>query len=57
MIDTIIEDFPQHRIIIGGDLNTELRGITVFDEMWFNLMKKWNLKKCDDLTMNKDTCG
>ena len=40
MIDTIIEHFPQHSIIIGGDMNTEFTGVSPSDKMWKELMTK-----------------
>ena len=48
MIDTIIEHFPQHSIIIGGDMNTEFKGVSPFDTMWKDLMTKYRLASCDN---------
>ena len=31
MIELLIDDFPNHLVVIGGDLNTELKGESPFD--------------------------
>ena len=49
MIETIIEQHPNHSILIGGDLNTELANALPFDSHWFELMRKFNLASCDHL--------
>ena len=49
MIETIIEQHPNHSIIIGGDFNTELNNVSPFDSYWSELMKKFNLSSCDHL--------
>ena len=33
MIEMIIEDHPQHLVVIGGDINCELNGHSPFDEL------------------------
>jgi hypothetical protein len=33
MIENILDDFPNHHVIIGGDLNTELDGSSPFDPL------------------------
>ena len=37
MIEVIIESHPNHLIIIGGDLNTPLRGDSPYDALWNNV--------------------
>ena len=47
MIKLLIEDHPQHQVIIGGDLNTELRDESPFDILWKQLMTKYQFTYCD----------
>ena len=47
MVETIIDAHPLHSIIIGGDLNTELKGDSPFDPLWHDLTVKYNLSCCD----------
>ena len=47
MVETIIDAHPLHSIIIGGDLNTELKGASPFDPLWRDLTLKYNLSCCD----------
>ena len=47
MIELLIEEHPNHHIIIGGDLNTELNGASPFDRFWANLITKNSLIYCD----------
>ena len=47
MLDTIIEQHPNHKIIIGGDLNTELKGLSPFDQHWSSFMTRNLLASCD----------
>ena len=49
IIELLIDDHPQHQIIIGGDLNTELKGDSTFDPLWRKLVKKKRLAYCSDL--------
>ena len=46
MVDLLIDNHPQHRILIGGDLNTELKGESPFDPMWRELMTRYTLASC-----------
>ena len=46
-LETIIDQHPHHQIIIGGDLNTEMKGISPFDPLWCDLMNKYQLESCD----------
>ena len=47
MVELLIDDHPQHHIVIGGDLNTELKGESPFDCLWRELMTKNRLACCD----------
>ena len=49
MMETIIEEHPNHDIIIGGDLNTELKGQSPFDPLWQDFMSKLSFASCDSL--------
>ena len=49
MVGLIINDHPQHLIVIGGDLNCELLGNSPFDPMWQDLRSKYQLAYCRDL--------
>ena len=48
MIELILSDHPNHDFIIGGDLNTELKGESPFDPFWSDLMTKNTLAHCDN---------
>ena len=47
MVETIIENHPRHKFILGGDLNTELVGASPFDAHWNDLLSKFQLTYCD----------
>ena len=47
MVELLIENHPHHHIIIGGDLNTELKGESLFDFLWRELMTKNQFACCD----------
>ena len=47
MIELLIEDHPHHEIVIGGDLNTELKGESPFDPLWSDLLTKYSFAYCD----------
>ena len=49
MLEAIIEQHPNHLVIIGGDLNTELKGNSPFDPHWLEFMTKNQLTCCDNL--------
>ena len=49
MIDLLIENHPFHLIIIGGDLNTELKGESPFDTLWTEMMTRNALASCSPL--------
>ena len=34
MMETIIEDHPNHLVILGGDFNSELKNESPFDPLW-----------------------
>ena len=47
MIEMMIDSHPHHSIIIGGDLNCELKGVSPFDAHWDELKTKFDLISCD----------
>ena len=47
MIELLIDNYPDHQVVIGGDLNTELKSESPFDVMWNDLMAKKQLTYCD----------
>ena len=47
MIDLLIEEYPHHHVVIGGDLNTELKDESPFDPLWQELMTKNRFTYCD----------
>ena len=47
MLETIIDQHPDHLILIGGDFNTELKGSSPFDRFWDEFTRKNNLESCD----------
>ena len=48
MIENIMEQFTDYFVIIGGDINSELKGNSPFDPLWEELMKKFELASCDN---------
>ena len=55
MLETVIEQFPNHSIIIGGDMNTELKGNSPFDPLWTEFMTKFQLSCCDTFLPSSTT--
>ena len=49
MIELLVDEHPQHQIIIGGDLNTELNGHSPFDNLWNDLVTRKQLAYCSHL--------
>ena len=49
MIELLIDEHPNHHIIIGGDLNTELKGESAFDALWSELCDKNSLAHCRNM--------
>ena len=47
MVDLLIEEYLHHQVIIGGDLNTELKDESPFDFLWKELMTKNRFTYCD----------
>ena len=47
MVELLIEEHPNHSIVIGGDFNTELKGESPFDPMWNQVVTKNSLTYCD----------
>ena len=54
MLEEIISDFPLHKLIIGGDFNTEFTGHLPFDSLWSNFKAKHGLVCCDDFVSNNN---
>jgi len=48
MLETIVDDHPQHLVVIGGDLNTELKGDSPFDPLWNNFISKNQFAYCNN---------
>ena len=46
MLDTLIDQYPNHLVIIGGDLNTEMKGHSPFDPLWADFLTKNQLTAC-----------
>ena len=49
MIEVLIEEHPGHHVIIGGDLNTELKGSSPFDKMWKDFITKSSFAYCGNI--------
>ena len=49
MLEEILNDHPGHKIVLGGDFNTELKGNSPFDILWQELNERHNLICCDYL--------
>ena len=50
MIEVLIDENPDHHIIIGGDLNTELKNESPFDHLWKDLIDKYSLAYSNNVT-------
>ena len=50
LIDLLVDEYPDHQVIIGGDLNTELKGESPFDSLWLELIEKNGFTFCDQIT-------
>ena len=48
MLESIIDEHPDHEIILGGDFNTEMKGESPFDVHWDRCMNKFGLTCCDN---------
>ena len=48
MLETIVDDHPQHLVVLGGDLNTELKGDSPFDPLWNNFILKNQFAYCSN---------
>ena len=46
MLDTVLEQHPNHLIVIGGDFNSELKGDSPFDTYWRDFIGKNQLAYC-----------
>ena len=54
MLDAIISDHPSHRILIGGDFNTELKNNSPFDTLWREFIRHHDLVSCDQYNNNNN---
>ena len=54
MLEEIISDHPLHKVIIGGDYNSELNGSSPFDPLWDEFMNKYDLICCDQFVNNNN---
>ena len=52
MVELLIEEHPHHLVVIGGDLNTELKDESPFDSLWRELMRKNQFAYCDSHVTN-----
>ena len=50
MIEVLIDEHPNHHIIIGGDLNTEMKNCSPFDPLWNALMSKHSFTHCNNVS-------
>ena len=63
MLDVIIHDHPQHLVIIGGDINSELIDESPFDPFWRDFSSKNRLAYCSQFlpassfTFHQETLG
>ena len=48
MLEEILSDHPLHKVIIGGDYNTEFNNSSPFDSLWSDFMSKYDLVCCDN---------
>ena len=49
MLENLIEQHPNHHVIIGGDINSELKNDSPFDPFWCDFMSKKQFTCCDSL--------
>ena len=54
MVELLIADHPGHLVIIGGDLNTELKGNSPFDTFWRDVTTRNQLTYCSRLASAPD---
>ena len=50
MLEEILVDHPRHKLLLGGDFNTEMRGNSPFDNLWREFIKKHDLVCCDQFS-------
>ena len=48
MIELIVTEHPLHLVIIGGDLNCELKGDSPFDPLWQDFIARNSFAYCSD---------
>ena len=54
MLEEVLSDHPLHKVFIGGDFNTELKGNSPFDALWTNFISKYDLVCCDSFINNNN---
>ena len=54
MLEEILSDHPRHKVIIGGDFNTEFKGSSPFDTLWREFIRKHHLVCCDQYNNNNN---
>lgn len=54
MLEEIVADHPQHKLVLGGDFNTEFQNNSPFDNLWREFMEKHDLVCCDRLVDGVD---
>ena len=54
MLDEIVSEHPLHKIVLGGDFNTEFKNNSPFDAPWLVFMKKHKLVLCDQFINNNN---
>ena len=55
-LESVIENHPLHKVVIGGDFNTEMKGQSPFDSHWTEFMAKYDMSCCDNLVTDKNPC-
>ena len=52
MLEEILVDHPLHRLVLGGDFNTEFTDSSPLDHLWRDFIKQHNLVCCDKYNNN-----
>ena len=47
MLEEILANHPRHKVIIGGDFNTEFKNNSRFDPLWRDFIRQHDLVCCD----------
>ena len=54
MLDEILADHPLHKVIIGGDFNTEMNDSSPFALLWAEFLARFDLVCCDQFYNNNN---